>query len=136
MGMWEDTGISTAISVGRHLPQDMQTELFPSQNLQQSRGDLFQGPQGTCQGHHEPEPAPTGPHIPIWPVCPSALLGCWSWGSPLVLMVLRCSQGGGAGSMPERLGVCSPSHYCISEQNHQCCPGCCCQSQLLNRYNW
>lgn len=126
MGVWGDMGISTVIAVGRHLPQHMQTELSPSQDLQQSRGDLFQCPQGTRQGPREPEPAPAEPHLPIWPVCLSI---CSAWllvmgqfagagGSQIVL-------GGGAGSMTGRLGGCTPSHCWISEQNHQHCPGCC-----------
>lgn len=102
MGMWGDTGIATVAAVGRYLPQHMQTELFPSQDLQQSRGDLFQCPQGTRQGPHEPEPAPAEPHLLVWPVCLSI---CCAWllvmgqfagvgGSQIVL-------GGGAGSTPE-----------------------------------
>lgn len=67
----------------------------PISDLQQSRGDSFQCPQRTCQALCEPESAPTEPHIPIWPVCPSALLGCCSWGSLLVLVVLRLSWVGG-----------------------------------------
>lgn len=70
-------------------------------------------------------------------VCPSALLGCWSWGSLLVLVVLRLSWVEGQDPCQEGLAAALlPTVGYQSRTTSTALAAARCQLQLLNKYNW
>ena len=129
---------------GRHLPQPKHTEPFPSQELKQSRGDLFQCPRGTRQGPREPAPAPVEPRLHVWHVCLSLRCALTPWlpitgrfagarGSQAVL-----GRGSWTGFVPKWLRGCS--HFCCwhIRAHPSALPWLLLAASFssLNKYNW